>query len=103
MELLIRTKNSLWEFSFRKGLRRANTLNWDNARATFESLIAHQTAKAIEDNQAPVMQAIDETVATGAANAPKNDSNWRKQHLIKYRQESAGMDTSFLSDESEVY
>jgi len=103
MEAIIRTKKSYWEFSFRNGIRRANSLDWHNASRTMEALIAHQAAKAKEALEAPVFKAIEETVAQGVKDAVVGDKRWRASHNALWRQQAGDADTSLVPDDAELY
>ena len=102
MEILLRTKKSYWELSFRNGIRRATTLDWDNASATMESLVGFQADEARKALKAPGFQTIDEAVSAGAAEAPKANKRWRAAHNARWRQESEGADTTLIPDDEIV-
>ena len=98
MEVIIRTKKSFWEVSC-KGIRRVNSMDWNNAVWTVEAMFIAQTEEAERVNKAsPVGQVIDETVEIGAKSAVIGDAAWRKGNAARARQETEGNDASLLSD-----
>lgn len=79
MDILIQTKDHIYSLSWKNGIRKVETVNWNKLKASFDSLLSFQTENAKVHNEQPVFKQLDETVAAGCESARDNAAAWRQK------------------------